>query len=93
MFVKYSSGAIFFPGGYGTLDEMFEVLVLARTHEIGKLMPIVLFGTEYWQDLVKWIKGPLLDQNMISESAIDSFTVTDSHEEAIRIATSGITSK
>lgn len=92
MFVKYSSGAIFFPGGYGTLDEMFEVLVLAQTHKIGN-MPIVLFGTEYWQDLVKWIKGPLLDQNMISESDIDLFTVTDSHEEAIRIATSGITSK
>lgn len=92
MFVKYSSGAIFFPGGYGTLDEMFEVLVLAQTHKIGNI-PIVLFGTEYWQDLVKWIKGPLLDQNMISESDIDLFTVTDSHEEAIRIATSGITSK
>ena len=92
MFVKYSSGAIFFPGGYGTLDEMFEVLVLAQTHKIGN-MPIVLFGAEYWQDLVKWIKGPLLDQNMISESDIDLFTVTDSHEEAIRIATSGITSK
>ncbi len=92
MFVKYSSGAIFFPGGYGTLDEMFEVLVLAQTHKIGN-MPIVLFGTEYWKDLVKWIKGPLLDQNMISESDIDLFTVTDSHEEAIRIATSGITSK
>ena len=92
MFVKYSSGAIFFPGGYGTLDEMFEVLVLAQTHKIGN-MPIVLFGTEYWQDLVKWIKWPLLDQNMISESDIDLFTVTDSHEEAIRIATSGITSK
>lgn len=52
MFVKYSSGAIFFPGGYGTLDEMFEVLVLAQTHKIGN-MPIVLFGTEYWQDLVQ----------------------------------------
>lgn len=92
MFVKYSSGAIFFPGGYGTLDEMFEVLVLAQTHKI-ETMPIVLFGTEYWQDLIKWIKGPLPDQNMISESDISLFTVTDSHEEAIRIATSGIKSK
>ena len=92
MFVKYSSGAIFFPGGFGTLDEMFEVLVLAQTHKIEN-MPIVLFGTEYWQDLVSWIKGPLFKQNMISESDIDLFTVTDNHEEAIRIATSGIKSK
>ena len=62
MFVKYSSGAIFFPGGYGTLDEMFEVLVLAQTHKI-ETMPIVLFGTEYWQDLIKWIKGPLQSEH------------------------------
>lgn len=89
MFVKYSSGAIFFPGGFGTFDEMFEVLVLAQTHKISS-MPIVLFGTEYWQGMLDWIKGPVMEQGMIDDFDTSLFTVTDSREEAIRIATSSI---
>lgn len=89
MFVKYSSGAIFFPGGFGTLDEMFEVLVLVQTHKV-KNMPIVLFGTEYWQGLLDWAHGPLMQQGMIDESDLSLFTVTDDIDEAVRIATSAI---
>ena len=89
MFVKYSSGAIFFPGGFGTLDEMFEVLVLVQTHKVGT-MPIVLFGREYWQGLLNWMQGPMKTQGMIDEFDSSLFTVTDSIEEAARIATSAI---
>lgn len=92
MFVKYSSGAIFFPGGFGTLDEMFEVLVLVQTHKVDN-MPIVLFGTEYWQGLLDWVRGPLMEQGMIDEFDTSLLTVTDSPEEAIRIATSAITAR
>lgn len=56
MFVKYSSGAIVFPGGFGTLDEMFEVLTLVQTHKV-KRMPLVLVGSEYWQGLFDWLNG------------------------------------
>ena len=89
MFVKYSSGAIFFPGGFGTLDEMFEVLVLVQTHKVSN-MPIVLFGTEYWQGLLDWVHGPLMQQGMIDEFDVSLFTVTDDIDEAARIATSAI---
>ena len=89
MFVKYSSGAIFFPGGFGTLDEMFEVLVLAQTHKIDT-MPIVLFGTEYWSGLLEWVRGPMMKQGMIDDFDIGLFTVTDDIEEAVRIVTSAI---
>lgn len=89
MFVKYSSGAIFFPGGFGTLDEMFEVLVLAQTHKVSN-MPVVLFGSAYWQGMLGWVNGPMKEQGMIDELDTNLFTVTDSIEEAIRIATSAI---
>jgi uncharacterized protein (TIGR00730 family) len=89
MFVKYSSGAIFFPGGFGTLDEMFEVLVLVQTHKV-KNMPIVLFGAEYWQGLLDWAHGPLMQQGMIDELDLSLFTVTDDIDEAVRIATNAI---
>lgn len=92
MFVKYSSGAIFFPGGFGTLDEMFEVLVLAQTHKVGN-MPVVLFGSAYWQGMLDWINGPMKDQGMIDELDTSLFTVTDSPEEAIRIAASALKAK
>lgn len=87
MFVKYSSGAIFFPGGFGTLDEMFELLVLVQTHKVAN-MPMVLFGKEYWAGLIDWIKDTLRERGMISDLDTDLFVLTDDPEEAVRVAMS-----
>ena len=89
MFVKYSSGAIVFPGGFGTLDEMFEVLTLVQTHKV-KRMPLVLVGTEYWQGLFDWLNGPVMDAGMISPLDPDLVHITDDLDEAVDIALSGL---
>lgn len=88
MFVKYSSGVIICPGGFGTLDEMFELLTLVQTHKAATL-PIVLFGTQYWQGLIDWLKGTVQKHRMISELDPDLVVFTDDEEEAVRQATSG----
>ncbi|MEF2560553.1 MAG: TIGR00730 family Rossman fold protein [Eggerthellaceae bacterium] len=87
MFVKYSSGAIFFPGGFGTLDEMFELLVLVQTHKVAN-MPMVLFGKDYWGGLMDWIETVLVEQGMISALDTDLMVLTDDPEEAVRVALS-----
>lgn len=89
MFVKYASGVIVCPGGFGTLDEMFELLTLVQTHKVTS-MPIVLFGTPYWQGLLDWIEGPLLERGMISQWDPDLVTVTDDPDEAASIVIGGI---
>ncbi len=82
MFVKYALAYIAMPGGYGTLDELSEALVLIQTKRI-KPFPIVLMGTEFWEGLVDWIKTRLLDDGFINEDDLDLFYVTDSPEEAV----------
>lgn len=89
MFVKYSSGVIICPGGFGTLDEMFEVMTLVQTHKVAQ-MPIVLFDTEYWKGLFEWIHGPVSDHGMISEFDPSLVTITDDVDEAVAVATSAI---
>ena len=89
MFVKYSSGAIVFPGGFGTLDEMFEVLTLVQTHKV-KRMPLVLVGSEYWQGLFDWLNGPVMDAGMISPLDPELVQITDDLNEAVDIALSGL---
>ncbi len=89
MFVKYSSGAIVFPGGFGTLDEMFEVLTLVQTHKV-KRMPLVLVGTEYWQGLFDWLNGPVMDAGMISPLDPELVHITDDLNEAVDIALGGL---
>lgn len=89
MFVKYSDGAIVFPGGFGTLDEMFEVLTLVQTHK-AKRIPVALVGTEYWQGLLDWINGPVLKSGMISPLDPTMLHLTDSVEEAVELALSSI---
>ncbi len=89
MFVKYSSGAIVFPGGFGTLDEMFEVLTLVQTHKV-KRMPLVLVGGEYWQGLFDWLNGPVMDAGMISPLDPELVHITDDLNEAVDIALSGL---
>ena len=88
MFVKYSSGAIVFPGGFGTLDEGFELLTLIQTHKI-KSMPVVMFDSEYWRGLFDWIEGPVMDAGMISPLDPELVKVTDDVDEAVEIVTCG----
>ena len=85
MFVKYSQGFVVMPGGFGTLDELFEAITLIQTHKIDKF-PIILVGTEFWKGLVDWIKTTLLDsfQN-ISAGDIDLVQVVDTADEVIEI--------
>ncbi|MSU20012.1 MAG: TIGR00730 family Rossman fold protein [Pedosphaera sp.] len=83
-FVKYSIAFIFMPGGFGTLDEFFEVLTLVQTHRISRF-PLILFGRDYWTGLLKWMKSTLEKDGFISRGELDLFTVTDDPEEAIAI--------
>ncbi|MFC0454411.1 TIGR00730 family Rossman fold protein [Rhodococcus jostii] len=84
MFVKYSQAFICLPGGFGTLDELFEALTLVQTRKVTRF-PIVLFGTEYWSGLVDWLRGTLQRSGKISEGDVNLLHVTDSVEEAVQI--------
>lgn len=82
MFLKYSKGFVIFPGGVGTLDELFETITLAQTGHNVKY-PIVLVGKEYWSGLVDWIKTQLVDGGMVNENDLDLFRLVDTAEEAV----------
>lgn len=85
MFVKYSQGFIVMPGGFGTLDELFEAMTLIQTHKI-EPFPIIMVGTEFWQGVIDWIKNVLLKQfGNISEPDLDLFHVVDTEDEVIKI--------
>jgi uncharacterized protein (TIGR00730 family) len=85
MFVKYAQGFVAMPGGFGTLDELFEAMTLIQTHKIGKF-PILLVGTEFWNGMLDWIKKVLLEQHgNISESDLDLFHIVDTAEEVVEI--------
>lgn len=84
MFVRYSQGFIVMPGGFGTLDELFEAITLIQTKKIGKF-PIVLVGRDYWAGMVGWIKNVLLEEGNISEGDLDLFQTVDTSEEAVAI--------
>lgn len=83
MFVKYAQGFIVFPGGFGTLDEVFECLTLIQTEKIDRI-PIVLMGTEYWKGMLEWLREQLQEQGLISPGDLDLVTVTDDEEEAVK---------
>ena len=82
MFVKYSQGFIGMPGGFGTLDELFEAMTLVQTKKTGRF-PIVLVGTEYWSGLIDWIKQTVLAEGYIAEKDLDLFRIVDTAEEAV----------
>lgn len=82
MFVKYAQGFVVLPGGFGTLDELFESLTLIQTHKTERF-PVVLMGTSYWQGLLDWMRGQLLDGGFISTGDPDLFTLTDDPAEAV----------
>lgn len=84
MFVKYSMGYVCMPGGFGTLDEVFESLTLMQTHKVFK-MPIVLFGTDYWSGLIDWLKDQLVNLELIKPEDLDLFYLTDDIDEVISV--------
>lgn len=85
MFVKYAQGFVVMPGGFGTLDELFEAITLIQTCKAEKF-PIILVGTDFWEGMVDWIKQALLEKNNnISESDLDLFQTADTKEEVIEI--------
>lgn len=84
IFLKYSQGFIALPGGFGTMDELFEALTLVQTHKIAEF-PVVLVGKAYWQGLLDWIKQTLLHQeHNISEKDLDLFVIVDTADEAVQ---------
>ena len=76
MFVRYASGFVVFPGGFGTLDELFEALTLIQTGKV-RNFPVILVGSDYWGGLVDWIRERLLGEGKISPGDLDLFCVTD----------------
>jgi uncharacterized protein (TIGR00730 family) len=84
MFVKYSDAFIIFPGGFGTLDELFEALTLIQTRKIHNF-PVVLFGSAYWKGMLDWLRGPMLDEGKIVEEDFRRLHVTDSPAEIVEI--------
>jgi uncharacterized protein (TIGR00730 family) len=82
MFVKYSQGFIVLPGGFGTLDELFEAVTLIQTKKIGRF-PIILVGTSFWQGLMEWIKTVLVDEKNISPEDLDLIKIVDTAEDAV----------
>lgn len=84
MLVKYSQGFVVMPGGFGTLDELFEAITLIQTSKIDTF-PIILVGSEYWSGLLDWIKNTLIEEKMISPEDIDLFHVVDSAKEVMKI--------
>ena len=86
MFVKYARGFVIFPGGFGTLDELFESLTLAQTGKI-EHFPIVLYGSSYWGGLLEWMREEVLSSGAIAPEDLNLVTVTDDPDEAAELAT------
>jgi uncharacterized protein (TIGR00730 family) len=88
MFVKYSEAFVVFPGGFGTLDELFEALTLIQTAKV-KRFPVVLYGSEYWGGLLQWVEGTLATEGMVSDVDLALVQVVDTIDEVCEIATGG----
>ncbi|HEV2066065.1 MAG TPA: TIGR00730 family Rossman fold protein [Thermomicrobiales bacterium] len=84
MFAKYANGFVFFPGGFGTMDEMFEIFTLIQTGKLAS-MPCVLFGTAYWKGLTDWLEATLRREGKISADDLRLFTLTDDIDEIVSI--------
>lgn len=89
MFVKYALGFVVMPGGFGTLDELFEAVTLVQTGKVSSF-PIVLVGSEYWSGLVNWIRDSLITSGMASSADQYLLTVVDTAEEAVAVVHQGI---
>jgi uncharacterized protein (TIGR00730 family) len=84
MFVKYAMGFVIFPGGFGTMDELFEALTLVQTKKVTSF-PLVLYSSEYWKGLVEWIRGTLVERGAISREDVDLIYVVDDSADIARI--------
>jgi uncharacterized protein (TIGR00730 family) len=84
MFVKYADGFVILPGGFGTLDELFEALTLIQTGKV-RHFPVVLVGRDYWAGLLDWIRGTLLPQGTVAEADLALLHVTDDPEDAVEM--------
>lgn len=84
MFMRYSQGYIVLPGGFGTMDELFEAITLVQTQKLIKF-PIVLVGKKYWAGLILWIKERMLEEKNINADDLDIFTLVDTADEAVKI--------
>lgn len=82
MFVKYSQGFVVMPGGFGTLDELFEAITLIQTNKIEKF-PIILVGRTFWAGLLDWVKSTLLENGNISEKDLDLLQMADNEDEVV----------
>ena len=87
MFVKSAEGFVIFPGGFGTMDELFESLTLIQTGKIGSF-PVVLFDTDYWGEMLGWIRAEMLVDGLVSPGDLDLLRLTDEPEEAVAWVTS-----
>jgi uncharacterized protein (TIGR00730 family) len=84
MFVKYSTAFIIFPGGFGTLDELFEALTLIQTRKI-KNFPVIMFGSAYWGGMMKWVEEVMLTEGKIADNDLQLLHLTDSPAEVVEI--------
>ncbi|MGD9506791.1 MAG: TIGR00730 family Rossman fold protein [Syntrophobacteraceae bacterium] len=84
MFVKYAQAYIGMPGGFGTLDEIFEAVTLIQTHRI-RPFPVILVGSSYWNGLIEWIRNTLLPRKFIAKEDLDLVTVLDDPDEVVRV--------
>jgi uncharacterized protein (TIGR00730 family) len=84
MFMRYSQGYVVLPGGFGTMDELFEAITLVQTQKLVKF-PIILVKKHYWEGLVDWIKQRMIEEKYIAETDLDIFTLVDTAEEAVKI--------
>ncbi len=82
MFVKYADGFVILPGGFGTMDELFEALTLIQTGKV-KNFPVILFGAAYWSGLVEWLTARVVAEGKIAAADLDLFHVTDHPAEAV----------
>ena len=84
MFVKYAQAFVVLPGGFGTLDELFEAITLVQTKKVTRF-PVILMGSEYWSGLVDWVKRTLLADGKVGQSDLDLIQVTDDVDQAVQI--------
>jgi uncharacterized protein (TIGR00730 family) len=84
MFVKYAVAYVIMPGGFGTMDELFEALTLIQTKKI-KSFPLILMGSEYWRGLLDWLKKTMLQEGKISPVDLDLIQIVDEPEEVVKL--------
>jgi uncharacterized protein (TIGR00730 family) len=92
MFVKYAEGFVLFPGGYGTMDELFEALTLIQTGKAHHF-PVVLFGSRYWKGLVDWLRDTVMAEKKIFAEELELFTVTDDGAEVVEVMQKALQAK